>query len=310
MLKMIPGRRRYMARYIEITCETACNKLKRQMPFQWDLNIYRGCQHECKYCFAMYSHTYLHSNQFFGDIYVKTNIVEKLEKQLRSSSWKKEVINIGGVTDSYQPAEKKYQMMPEILKLLLKYQTPCIISTKSDLILRDFDLIAALAEKVYVNIAATITCIDEDIRKRLEPGGAPSQRRFEVLQAFSKTKASTGLHIMPLVPYLTDIRENIEGLYSMGKASNVDYVLSCVMNLRGRTRAEFFRFIKTTYPKLYQPISILYQAGRISPSYKNNLYKIVHEMQQKYHLTDQYKQPLLERLALEPKQLSLFDSFI
>ena len=108
----------------EMTCESALNKLKRKVPFGWDLNIYRGCSHACNYCYAIYSHQYLNSDGFYDDIFVKTNIVEQLEKELSSPSWKREVINIGGVTDSYQRAEETYQFMPRILKLLIKYKTP------------------------------------------------------------------------------------------------------------------------------------------------------------------------------------------
>ncbi|MFZ2537550.1 MAG: radical SAM protein, partial [Oscillospiraceae bacterium] len=137
--------------YKEITCESALNKLKRQIPYGWDLNIYRGCAHGCKYCYAMYSHKYLDSGGFFDDIYVKTNIVEQLEKELSAPSWKREIINIGGVTDSYQSAEATYKIMPEILKLLIKYKTPAIISTKSTLVLRDYDLIDELSQITYIN---------------------------------------------------------------------------------------------------------------------------------------------------------------
>ena len=128
-----------MAVYKEITCASACNKLKRKIPYGWDLNIYRGCEHECRYCYAMYSNEYLGSGDYFEEIYVKTNIAEQLEKELSSPNWKREVVNIGGVTDSYQPAESIYKQMPDILKLMIRYKTPCIISTKSDLILRDYD---------------------------------------------------------------------------------------------------------------------------------------------------------------------------
>gem|GEM_PF-3853937 len=89
------------------------------MPYRWDLNIYRGCQHGCKYCYAVYSHKYLDSVDFFTDIHIKTNIVDELEKELRNNSWKREVVNIGGITDSYQPVEDKYKLMPEILKLFI-----------------------------------------------------------------------------------------------------------------------------------------------------------------------------------------------
>lgn len=103
----------------EITCQTALNKLKRKIPHGWDLNIYRGCEHGCKYCYAIYSHDYLNDNNFFGSVHVKTNIIDVLESELRSKSWNREIINIGGVTDSYQPCEADYKLMPEILKLLI-----------------------------------------------------------------------------------------------------------------------------------------------------------------------------------------------
>ncbi len=112
--------------------------------------------------------------------------------------------NIGGVTDSYQPIEREMKIMPEILKLMIKYKTPIIISTKSDLILRDIALIKELADITYVNVAFTITTMDEQLREKLEPNASPSLKRFEALQQFKKTNASLGVHIMPIIPYLTD----------------------------------------------------------------------------------------------------------
>ncbi|WNX89268.1 radical SAM protein [Emergencia timonensis] len=225
----------------EITCKQALNKLhSRRLPYSWDLNIYRGCAHKCEYCFALYTQDYMPDNDFFDTIYIKTNVVEQLEKQLASPSWKREIVNIGGVTDSYQPIEKERKMMPDILKLLIKYRTPCIISTKSDLILRDFDLIAELASITYVNVAATITCMDENVRQKIEPGGVPSLRRFQMLKEFAKTDASRGLHMMPIIPYLTDSDENLNALYSHGEDAKVSYALPGLLGLRGRTRRSFF----------------------------------------------------------------------
>lgn len=206
-------------KYTEISCETAMNKLKRRMPYSWDLNIYRGCEHGCKYCYAMYSNEYLDSEDYFGDIFVKTNIVEQLEKQLSSPKWKREIVNIGGVTDSYQTAEEHYRLMPDILKLLIKYKTPAIISTKSDLILRDYDLIDELSKITYINVAATITTMDESIRKLIEPGGVEAAKCFNMLKTFRKTNASVGLHVMPIIPYLTDSFENFDLLFSMAQDS-------------------------------------------------------------------------------------------
>lgn len=151
---------------IPISCNTACTFVKGRFPYHWDLNVYRGCSHDCKYCFARYSHKYLPEKGDFSEaIFVKTNIAEALERQLRSPKWDKGVINLGGVTDNYQVAEAMEKQMPEILRLMIKYNNPIIISTKSDLILRDFDLIDQLSRKTYVNIASTITTANETLQK-------------------------------------------------------------------------------------------------------------------------------------------------
>jgi DNA repair photolyase len=247
------------------------------------------------------------SDDYFGDIYVKTNVVEQLEKQLSSPGWKQEIVNIGGVTDSYQPAEEQYKLMPEILKLLIKYKTPAIISTKSDLILRDYDLIDELSKLTYVNVAATITTMDEKIRKLIEPNGAASNRRFEMLKAFRKTNASVGLHVMPIIPYLTDNFENIDSLFSNAKESNVHYVLPGTLYLRGQTRTVFFNFIKEKFPHLYDNLLMLYKAGGAGKEYKNQLYQMVNELRDKYSLSSSYTKPIKDKLnQTEYTQLSLF----
>lgn len=283
-------------KYIETSCEIAMNKLKRRMPYSWDLNIYRGCEHGCKYCYAMYSHDYLGSQDYFGTIFVKTNIVEQLEKQLSNPNWKREVVNIGGVTDSYQTAEEHYKLMPEILKLLIKYRTPAIISTKSDLILRDYDLIDELSNTTYINVAATITTMDESVRKLIEPGGVESAKRFNMLKTFRKTNASVGLHVMPIIPYLTDSFENFDMLFSMAKDSGVHYVLPGTLYLRGKTRTVFFDFIKKELPYLYNDLVALFKTGGADKEYKNSLYKIVNELREKNNLSSSYTKPMKEKL--------------
>ena len=301
-----------MLNITEIRCKQACNKLKKgRLPFDWDLNIYRGCQHGCAYCYAIYSHEYLQTGgNYYEDIFVKINIVEQLEKLLSSPSWKREEINIGGVTDSYQPLEAKYKFMPDILRLLIKYQTPCTISTKSDLVLRDYDLIDELSRITSVNIGATITSVDEAVRKKIEPGAKSAAAKFKMLKELSKTNATTGLHLMPIIPYLTDQRENIEQLYASAADSKVNYVMPGVMYLRGKTRGNFFDFIKREYPQLFAPLAELYRKGGADKTYKSTLYQMVNEIKRKYRLSSDYINPKREKINQEspkPKQLSLFE---
>lgn len=284
-------------KYQEIECKSAMNPLKRKIPYAWDLNIYRGCEHACQYCYAMYSHDYLQDGNFFDHVYYKKNILEALEKELSSSTWKHEVVNIGGVTDSYQPIEKELCLMPEILKLMIQYKTPIIISTKSDLILRDFDFIKELADITYVNVACTITAMDEEIRQKIEPGGVSSFKRFEVLRKFRETNASIGVHFMPIIPYVTDDDKNIEEIYRLAAEVGADYVLPGTLYLRGKTRPYFMQSIRKWNPYAYDKLVSLYQTGAASKEYKNELYERVNAFRTKYQVSNSYMKPMKEKMG-------------
>ena len=282
-----------MAKVTEIRCQQACNNLsKTGLPYSWDMNIYRGCQHGCVYCYAIYSHDYISKDSYYDDIYVKVNIAEQLERQLSSPSWKGEEIGIGGVTDSYQPIEAKYKIMPEILKVLIKYKNPCSISTKSDLILRDYDLIDELSRVADVSIGASIHVMDEEVRKKIEPGAKSAVRRFNMLKEFSKTNAFTGVLQMPVIPYISDSRENVEALYAHAAQSEVDYVVRGVMYLRGKTRGVFFDFIRREYPELLEKLTLLYRNTNLRNEYKSSLYLMMNQLKSKYRLSGNYMNPI------------------
>ena len=278
--------------YKELDNKSALNKVKGGFPYIWDLNIYRGCEHKCKYCFAIYTHDYLEDN-YFETIYYKKNILECLEKELSSPNWKREVVNIGGVTDSYQPLEKELKIMPEVLKLMIKYKTPIIISTKSKLILRDIELIKELAEITTVNIACTITTPDEKLREALEPNGASSIDRFKVLNEIkAKTKATIGVHIMPVIPYLTDDYNNLKAIYRTAKKINADYVLPGALNLRGKTKPYFLDFVKDYNIDIYNKINALYPESSAGKEYNYELYKKINKLEKEYNMSSDYRKGL------------------
>ncbi|WP_440954547.1 radical SAM protein [Methanosarcina sp. Mfa9] len=297
----------------EIRVTGALNRVRGSIPYHWDLNIYRGCEHGCQYCYAMYSQRYIKAgygnpgdSAFFDRVCVKTNVAEALEKQLRARTWKKEVINIGGVCDSYQPAEAKYGLMRTVLELMIEYKNPVIISTKSDLILRDYDLLAELAGLTYVNIAVTVTTMDEKLREVLEPSASPSEKRFSVLKAFKDTGAVTGLHLMPVLPFLTDNPRNMEAIFSLAAESEVDYILPGTFYLRGDTRKHFFKFLSLQFPELLEPYRSLYRKGGLDKTYKAEIYGSISSLMEKYHLSADYMKPMKEKLP-GFKQLKLSD---
>ena len=270
---------------IEISCKSALNKLNRKMPYGYDLNIYRGCNHSCKYCYALYSHKYLDSKDYYNDIFVKTNIVPILKKELRKN---RELFAIGTVSDSYQEAEKHYKIMPEILNLLMKYKNPIIISTKSDLILRDFDLISDLSNETFVNIASSIITVDENLKNLIEPNASDIKNRFNILKKFKKTNVRRGMHIMPILPFITDSYENLDSLFKMAKKLDVDYVIPSPLNLYGKTKIEYFKFLKKEFPQEYIKTKEVFKDNKLSKEYKKELFEKIKELKLSYNTSFNY----------------------
>ena len=286
--------------------KTALQKVTSRYPYQYSLDPYRGCAHHCEYCYAIYTQKYLGEKDFFDTIYVKENILEVLENELRSPKWKHQVVAIGTVCDAYQPIEAELKLMPAILKLMIKYRTPVVISTKSDLILRDFDLIKELASITYVNIAETITCCEDSLGKMIEPNAAPSSRRFHVLEKFKQTNATVGLHVMPIIPLINDYKQNIEGLYRIAANIKVDYVLNGTLYLRGSTRSSFMNFFKRYDHKHYEEFIQLYHNGVLDKQYKIALYSWIKPLMKQYHLSSDYMSISKDKFPKAIEQLSLF----
>lgn len=293
----------------ETVCQTALHAMPRMTHSHWDLNIYRGCMHGCKYCFALYSHQYLGKADFYNTIYVKTNIVDALEKQFKKKTWKKEVISIGGVTDSYQPIEKQYQLMPEVLKLLIRYRNPAVICTKSDLILRDFDLWEQLSRVTYAGISSTVTTLDAVLQKKLEPNASSPQKRMHMLSVFQKANISTGVHIMPVIPYLTNDYKKLAEIFSLAKEIGSDYILTDNLRLRGQTKVVFFEFLQEFFPQIFPQVFSLYSNGRLPQYYKKEMYALISQLHKEYQISNNFLIGRKKR-PCPGTQLSLFSDDI
>ena len=273
-----------------ITCSVALNPIKNKAyPYSWDLNIYRGCQHNCEYCYALYSHKYLNSDNFFDDIYVKKNIAEQLEKKLSSRYWKKSVINIGGVTDSYQPIEKQQKIMRDILQIMIKYENPITICTKSNLILRDLDLIKKLSNLTHVSIALSLITTNEKLKNIIEPFSPSLKNRIETLKILKQNKINTGILLMPILPFLTDNENNLELIFKIIKDYKLDYIIPGTLNLKGQTKTHFLNFLKNEFPKIYPKYLNLYKTSTLPKEYKIKVYKIINNLKQKYNINSNYK---------------------
>ncbi len=280
----------------EITAKSALHYHESKTPCNWDLNIYRGCGHGCRYCFARYSHTYLGTDKFFQDIYVKTNIAERLDRQLSARRWRGEAIKLGGVTDSYQPLEKQYELMPQILRKLIKHKNPCVITTKSSLIKRDIDLLAELARHTCVYVSFSVTTADEELEKVLEPGASPTKERFEALALCKKVGCHTTVMLVPVIPLITDGQENLEKLFQLSKQHNADSLLMWSLHLRGGTKPAFFRFLAQHFPSLRFAYRQLYSQGsKARKVYRNNLHELESKLRERYSIYAPEEEPVVQQ---------------
>ena len=172
-------RRADAARYQEIRCRSALNSVK-GMPFNWTLNPYRGCTHGCHYCYARRYHAQFElgaDDEFASIIFVKTNLVEVLRRELRRPGWTNETVAVGTATDCYQPIEGFYKLTRGALEAFVDFGTPASIVTKGPMVVRDKDILADLSARTDVTVCVSVPCVDEDVWRALEPGTAhPLQR--------------------------------------------------------------------------------------------------------------------------------------
>jgi DNA repair photolyase len=208
------------ASYHETTCKTALNRV-RGMPFAWSLNPYRGCTHGCHYCYARSTHTYYGlsvGKDFSSKIIVKTNFVESLRRELQSRSWQREPVAIGTATDAYQPCEGRYRITRRVLEALRDCRTPASVVTKSTLVLRDADLLAELARVAGATVYFTVTTLDPDVWRAVEPGTPPPAKRLCVMRRLVDAGVPCGVFLAPILPGITDSADSIDAVAAAAKA--------------------------------------------------------------------------------------------
>ena len=175
--------------------------------FSASINPYRGCEHGCIYCFARPNHEYLGFSaglDFETKILVKENAPELLRRELLSPKWEPQVIAISGVTDAYQPIERRLQLTRRCLEVLVEFQNPVVIITKNELVTRDIDLLEKLARIDGVLVFVSVTSLDSELARELEPRASQPLRRLAAIEALAGAGIPTGALIAPVIPGLTD----------------------------------------------------------------------------------------------------------
>lgn len=175
--------------------------------FDAGINVYRGCEHGCAYCFARPTHEYLGFSaglDFETKIVVKEDAPELLRKELSSKKWKPQVLAMSGVTDCYQPLERKFGLTRRCLEVLVEFRNPVCVITKNFLVTRDVDLLAQLSKYDAAAVNISITTLDPALQPKLEPRAATPRARLEAIRILSEAGVNVGVLMAPIIPGLTD----------------------------------------------------------------------------------------------------------
>ncbi len=177
------------------------------VPFGVSVNPYRGCEHGCAYCYARPTHEYLGFSaglDFETRILVKTDAPELLRRELMRPGWRPQVVAFSGVTDPYQPVERRLELTRRCLEVLAEFRNPVGVITKSRLVVRDADLFGELARHDAVSVTLSITTLDTGLARRLEPRAAQPRARLAAIEALARAGVPVGVNVAPVIPGLTD----------------------------------------------------------------------------------------------------------
>ncbi|MDX2237754.1 MAG: PA0069 family radical SAM protein [Hyphomonadaceae bacterium] len=175
--------------------------------FDRSINTYRGCEHGCFYCYARPNHAYVGLSpglDFESKLFAKTNAAALLEQELSHPKYKPSVMVLGGVTDVYQPIERTYTVTRSVLKVLQRFNHPLAIVTKSQLVVRDIDILAPMAELGLARVAISVTTLNRDLARKMEPRAAAPHRRIETIRTLASAGIPVTVMVAPIIPALTD----------------------------------------------------------------------------------------------------------
>jgi DNA repair photolyase len=299
--------------YFTLPAKSLLNRCvsKRGVPFEWTINPYRGCEFGCKYCYARYTHEFMEmrdGTEFERKIYVKQHAAELLRQELRRVK-ADESIAIGAATDPYQPAENRYQVTRGILEEFARHKGFRLgIITKSNLVLRDIDIFKAVAEHNRFSVNITITTLDTELARILEPRAPRPDLRLEAIRKLSEAGLRVGMSGSPVLPGITDSPKNLEALIRAGAEAGAHHVFAGALFLKPCSAAVFLPFLEKQFPHLVANYKRRYQGRAFLPeAYSKPLSQLVARLAEKYGLgRDPRRTRTIPSLAPAGEQLELF----
>jgi DNA repair photolyase len=236
--------------------------------FDRSINPYRGCEHGCVYCFARPTHAYLGLSpglDFESKLFMKPNAPELLERELSAPGYVPKTIAIGTNTDPYQPIERRYKIMRGILEVLERAGHPVGIVTKSDLVLRDLDILVRMAERNLVKVALSVTTLDTKLARTMEPRASTPPRRLEALRQLTAAGVPTSAMVAPVIPAINDAE--IERILEAVAAAGVRHAGYVLLRLPLEVRDLFREWLIENFPDRYRHVFKLIRDTRGGKDY-------------------------------------------
>jgi DNA repair photolyase len=219
------------------------------LPYNFSINPYRGCEHGCVYCYARSFHEYLGFSagiDFETKILVKRDAAKLLRKQFNKPSWKPALIALSGNTDPYQPIEKKFELTREILQVMAEYRNPVQIITKNALISRDIDILQELAKHHCVGVSLSISTLDKQITDKMEPRTSRPEQRLKTIQKLAEANIPVGVMMAPMIPGWTD--SEIFSILQKAKDHGAQYASYSILRLQRPLPELFFTWMEEHFP--------------------------------------------------------------
>jgi DNA repair photolyase len=238
------------------------------IPFDRSINPYRGCEHGCIYCFARPTHSYMGLSaglDFEAKLFAKPDAPRLLERELSRPGYKVKPIAIGTNTDPYQPIEREWRIMRQVLEVLDKANHPVVIVTKSALILRDIDILKSMAERGLVKVGISVTTLDRKLARSMEPRASTPARRLEAIKSLSEAGVPVAVMMAPVIPALND--HEIERILDSGKAAGASEASYVLLRLPLEVSPLFRDWLLQNYPDRYRHVMSLVRSMRDGKDY-------------------------------------------
>ena len=254
----------------EIESKTILRKYKKIDSWfvsRYGMNLYRGCMHNCSYCDGRAEGYYV-EGEFGSDVSVKINALEVLSRELdpkrKRTPFKPGYVMVGGgVGDSYQPVEEKYELTRKTLSLLSEKKFPVHVLTKSTLVKRDADILEKINEKSKAIVTFSFSSTDEKISREFEPGVPSPAKRLETISFFKEKGIACGMFLLPVIPFITDTKTVMEQTIQDAKDVGVDFIIFGGMTLKeGKQKEYFLNVLKQHYPEFMSEYQMIYKEDK------------------------------------------------